>query len=143
MLVLFAAVPTGSVGLFASRTHWRLFRKGLLGDKGLPLHHATDHGLVHITSSLRVDARIIQRQTNVGDRPRRIGVLVPHTAQVPRLEILFARFTNSQPRIGKLDVELLLETGRCEAQDIPMRCSLRKLNAMLLAEASEQSGEYV
>ena len=67
-------------------------------------------------------------------------MFVADSAQIPRFEILLARLADRQPGIWKLDIELLLETGWCETQNVPMGSGLWKLN-LLLIELGRQRDE--
>ena len=67
-------------------------------------------------------------------------MFVADSAQIPRFEILLARLADRQPGIWKLDIELLLETGWCETQNVPMGSGLWKLN-LLLCELERQRDE--
>ena len=70
-------------------------------------------------------------------------MFVADSAQIPRFEILLACLADRQPGIWKLDIELLLETGWCETQNIPMRRGLRKLNLLLVGRRQVVSKQEV
>ena len=117
MLVLISTETPRSIGPFASRANGRFGVKGLHHAVRLPLDHSHRHGLVNV-SPVFVETRIVNGNADVGCRPRRRSVGIAHPAHVSRLEVLLALFADGKPRVGKLNADLLVETGRSKRQNV-------------------------
>lgn len=123
---MFVTIPTKSsraVCLFARRAYWMFGTKGLFDTKGLPLNHSNSQRLVNVMPIL-VCTRIIECNANISSTPWSTIMVIANSAHVASFIILFALFTNCKPRIGKLDIELLIEARRCKRKDVSYRNGL-------------------
>ena len=126
MLVSFPAKGSCTVGLFARGTDGRLGIKGRLDTIGLPLDHTNSQWFVNVSIVVGIGARFIQSNTDKGRRPRRRSMRISDTTHVSRLEILFALFTDGQPRVRELDIKGMLKSRRRKREYVSVRSRLWK-----------------
>jgi len=122
-------LPTGTprpVRLFTRRAHRTVgIPKGAPHDEIQVRDRPRHQRLVHVSvgraaaAGPRVhDAGSVEEDADVGGGPGPVRVTVPDPAHVPRLEGVFAQFADRQARGGKFDVQLPIETGGDEGEDV-------------------------